>query len=65
VDCTLRLPLTLAAYEDVRAVPTRFVVAPGHELPEIEERVFRCDGYQVVKKHGDAAELVTAEDPRS
>ena len=34
VDCTLRLPLTLAAYEEVRAVPTQFVVAPGHELPE-------------------------------
>jgi hypothetical protein len=65
VDCTLRLPLTLVAYEDVRAVPTRFVVAPGHELPEIEEVLFRFDAYQVVKKHGDAAELAAAEDPRS
>jgi hypothetical protein len=64
-DCTLRLPLTLAAYEVVRAVPTRFVVGPGHELPEIEEVLFRCDGYQVVKKHGDAAEFVAQEDPRS
>jgi hypothetical protein len=65
VGCTLRLPLTVAAYEDVRAVPTRFVVAPGHELPEIEDVLFRSDGYQVVKKQGDAAELVAAEDPRS
>jgi hypothetical protein len=59
------LPLTPAAYEDVRAIPTQFVVAPGHELPEIEEVLFRSDGYQVVKKRGDAAELATAEDPRS
>ena len=31
----------LAAYEEVRADPTMFVVAPGHELPEIEEVVRR------------------------
>jgi hypothetical protein len=43
----------------------RFVVVPGHELHEIEEVLFRCHECQVVKKHGDAAELATAEDPRT
>jgi hypothetical protein len=65
VDCTLRLPLTLAVYEDVRKVATRFVVAPGHDLPEIEDVLFRGDRYQIVTKRGDAAVLVEDQDPRS
>jgi hypothetical protein len=65
IDCTLRLPLTLAAYERVRVDPTQFVVAPGHDLPEIEDVVHRADGYQVVRKHGEAAELAEDRDPRS
>lgn len=65
VDCALRLPLTLAVYEGVRREPTRFVVAPGHELPEIEDVLSRGEGYQVVTKRGDAAALVEEEDPRA
>jgi hypothetical protein len=41
------------------------VVAPGHELPEIEAVVARNDAYQIVVKEGDAAEFVTEHDPRS
>ncbi len=65
IGCDLRLPITLAAYEEVREDPARFVVAPGHELPEIEIVISRSDGYQVVRKEGDAADLVTEKDPRS
>ena len=65
VDCTLRLPMPLSEYERVRSDPTLFVVAPGHESPEIEEVVRREDGYQVVRKEGEAARLAVAQDPRS
>jgi hypothetical protein len=65
IGCDLRLPLTLAVYEDVRKEATQFIVAPGHELPEIEIVLSRAEGYQVVRKQGDAAELVTEQDPRS
>ena len=65
VGCDLRLPLTLSAYEQVRSEPTYFVVAPGHELPEIEYVVSRGPDYQVVRKQGEAAELAEDEDPRS
>ena len=65
VDCTLRLPMTLAAYEEVRLDSTWFVVAPGHDRPEIEEVLRRTDAYQVVKKEGEAARLAVADDPRS
>lgn len=65
VDCTLRLAITLAAYEEVRSDPTLFVVAPGHDLPEIEEVLQRTDAYQVVRKDGEAAQLAAARNPRS
>ena len=64
-DCTLRLPLTLELYESTRADPASFIVAPGHELPEIEDVVDRGAGYQVVRKTGAAARLAREEDPRS
>jgi hypothetical protein len=65
IDCTLSMPMPLTVYEEVRADPTTFVVAPGHDLPEIEEVVRRTAEYQIVRKHGDAARLVTEDDPRS
>jgi hypothetical protein len=64
VGCDLRLPLTLTVYEDVRMDPTQFLVAPGHELPEIEIVLSRAEAYQVVRKQGEAAELVADKDPR-
>ena len=64
IDCTLLLPMTVSEYERVRADPKQFVVAPGHDLPEIEIVVARTDTYQVVIKEGEAAEFVTEHDPR-
>ena len=65
IDCTLLLPLTLSEYEQVRADPKQFIVAPGHELPEIENVVAHGGGgYQIVVKEGQAAEFVTEHDPR-
>jgi hypothetical protein len=64
VDCTLRLQLTLTDYEQARGDPAQFVVALGHELPEIEEVVFVGDDYQIVRKHGAAATLAEERDPR-
>jgi hypothetical protein len=65
IDCTLLLPMTVSEYERVRADAKQFVVAPGHELPEIESVVVQTDAYQVVVKEGEAAEFVTEHDPRS
>jgi len=65
VDCTLQLPMTVAEYERIRADPKQFMVAPGHELPEIETVVARKSAYHVVVKEGEAAEFVTERDPRS
>jgi hypothetical protein len=63
--CLERLELTRAAYEEVRSDPRRFVVAPGHDNPEVERVVSRGDGYLVVEKVDEAAEVATEHDPRS
>ncbi len=64
-DCTLLLPLTIVEYEAVRSDPRQFIVAHGHELPEIERVVAKNSDYQIVVKSGEAAEFVAERDPRS
>lgn len=65
-DCTERLEIRISDYEQVRADARRFIIAPGHELPEFEAIVERGDGYEVVeKREGDPAELAKETDPRS
>ena len=56
-DCARRLTLAHSEYESVRAEPTHFVVAHGHADLEIEEVVWRTDGFEVVRKRGLAAEV--------
>ena len=63
--CTMLLPLSVSEYEQVRVDPVQFLVAPGHELPELERVVARHGAYEVVRKVGDAAEYVVRRDPRS
>jgi hypothetical protein len=64
IDCTLSLPLTLEVYEDTRGAPDLFLVAPGHDLPEIEDVVREGDGFHVVRKRGAAAAMAERNDPR-
>jgi len=62
--CTTMLELTPAEYERVRAHPRRFVLAPGHEDPSVEDVVERHAGYVLVEKRGQAGALAQATDPR-
>jgi hypothetical protein len=56
--CVERISLTAAQYDDVRAIPARFVVVPGHEASPLVERViFRSAEFVVVRKVGLAAEV--------
>jgi hypothetical protein len=65
-DCTERLEIPVSEYEQVRSDPRRYIVVPGHELPEFESIVDRRDGYDVVqKREGEPAELARETDPRS
>jgi hypothetical protein len=49
-DCDESLELTLDEFEAAHARPDQFVVAPGHDLPRIEEVVAQYDRYSVVRK---------------
>jgi hypothetical protein len=57
----------LDEYEAVRADPTHFLLASGHELSAGVERVIhRKDRYQIVRKVHDAVVVIVRRlDPRA
>jgi len=64
--CAEQVALTTAEYEAVRAEATRFVLVPGHEVPDLEQVVERHPDYLVVEKSDPDAEHVAREtDPRA
>lgn len=64
-SCTERIHIPLDDYEEVRAEPTRFLVAEGHGEDAIERVVDRGEGFEVVEKdEPTAAEIVEDLDPR-
>lgn len=66
VDCNARLDIRAQAYEAVREDPARFIVKPGHVVPDIESVVEEQDGYWVIRKHeGAPADVARATDTRS
>ena len=48
--CLDRIKLTRPLFAEVRAEPTWFFVAPGHEREDVEVVVERRDGYVIVSK---------------
>lgn len=55
-ECTTHVEVSFADYTRVRQHEHRFIVAPGHDQPGIEQVVERHDpDYLVVEKHGAAA----------
>ncbi len=64
LQCGEAVELTLVEYEQVRSSPRRFVIAPGHETPELETVVSRAPAYLVVEKQDTAGQIATALDPR-
>ena len=61
--CGERLRLPFPTYEQVRSQDDRFVVAPGHETPDLEYAVDWTDDYVIVDKVA-AAEWIVDDDPR-
>ena len=63
--CALPIMLARFEYEEVRRVPTHFVVAPGHVVSDVERVVAETTRYHVVEKLGIAASVARRLDPRS
>jgi len=51
-------------YEAVRTDPSRFVLAPGHVIPELETVVAHDADHVVVEKTGRARRVAAATHPR-
>src|SRR5262245_22830618 len=49
-DCDESIELTLEQFEAAHAQEDRFVVAPGHDNPEIEDVVEQYETYSIVRK---------------
>ncbi len=64
-DCEDIVRLTLATYEEIRQDSRQFFVVPGHEAPQAEDVVRRGEGYYVVRKHVDVADITEDGDPRT
>ena len=65
-ECCHRIQARLDVYERVRAQPTTFLVADGHELPQYESVRQRGRGYMVIEKMTRGLRLaVRRTDPRA
>jgi hypothetical protein len=65
LDCTDRVAMRKAEYEQVRADGARFAVVPGHEDPTIEHVVARNERFFTIEKDdGGPATLARDADPR-
>lgn len=65
-SCTHRVVASLDEYEKVRADPTTFILAPGHEDEEIERVVANRGRFAIVEKvQRTARALVKRNDPRA
>jgi hypothetical protein len=63
-SCMSVIHATREEYERVRTTSTEFMIAVGHEQPDVEEVVSRHGRFNVVEKHGEAAAVARQSDPR-
>ena len=64
VECRKTVNATRAEYESVRAVPTHFIVVPGHVDGGVERVIASNERFLIVEKQGAAAKLAEESDPR-
>lgn len=62
VECTEAVELTLEDYRRVRRSSRRFIVVPGHEVPDVEIVVEVGEGFVVVDKVDEAGAAAAALD---
>lgn len=64
LGCNELIDLSVDEYERVRANDKLFVLAPGHQRPEIEEVLEDHGRYLVVEKRGDGRGVAERTGPR-
>jgi hypothetical protein len=64
-DCRQKVELRKKDYERARSDSRQFVIAPGHEMPEVETVLERHEGWELISKDERVQETVEALDPRN
>ena len=65
-QCVDRVTISPENYERVRKDPRRFVVSPGHVIPEYEVVLEEHDDFQIIEKvHPEPERIAEETDPRS
>ena len=65
-QCVARLSITYEEYERVRKDPRRFVIAPGHDIPDVETVLEKHDEFHIIEKvHPEPEQIAEQTDPRS
>ena len=62
LSCNQIVELSMRAYQAVRADARRFVIAVGHDVPEVERVVESRASYEVVEKGDEAGRVAALED---
>jgi hypothetical protein len=63
-ECRKKVPLAKGDYERVRSDSMHFVVAPGHEIPDVETVIEKHETWLMIRKNPDVRPVVEATDPR-
>jgi hypothetical protein len=50
LDCIAEIKLRVAVFDVICSTPSRFVLVPGHELPDVDLVVERAGGYVSVEQ---------------
>ena len=62
-DCMRVIEVSHSDYETVRQASDRFIVANGHQFPDLERVVSTRNGYLIVEKIGEAGSIADELDP--
>lgn len=63
-ECIETIPMAVEDYEAIRSVSNRFLVLPGHVVPEVERVVAESERYIVVEKLGAGEPVAVSLDRR-
>jgi hypothetical protein len=63
-ECGEHVDLRKADYERVRSDSRRFVIVPGHEVPDVETVIERNEGWAMIEKAPEVTGIVEELDPR-
>jgi hypothetical protein len=63
-SCTTTIMASPAEYERARSDPRWFLVAHGHEVPDVESVIDDRPDHLLVEKHASEDEIARATDPR-